>query len=108
MDNEKQILYSRNNPLNYHGRGRVGTGVAILEATHYVRANVHNARYPFLILHSEQDAITECAGSRQFYEQAPSVDKTFNTLYNEHHAFIYDSKGLEYIRDCINWINTRC
>jgi alpha-beta hydrolase superfamily lysophospholipase len=62
---------------------------------------------PLLILHGSADKVTKPEGSRFFFDNAGSADKTLK-LYDGHaHDLLNDFDRELVISDIVDWINAR-
>lgn len=65
---------------------------------------------PFLVLHGEEDKVTDPAVSKLLFEKAASTDKTFKLYPGMWHALTYgefpENKNMVF-SDIIGWLNER-
>jgi len=65
---------------------------------------------PFIVLHGEDDKVTDKAVSRQLYEVASSSDKTFKLYPGMWHGLLYGEtpENIETVfADIIGWLDAK-
>lgn len=65
---------------------------------------------PFIVLHGEDDKVTDISISKMLYELASSSDKTFKFYPNMWHALLYGETPINFeivFGDIINWLEDR-
>jgi alpha-beta hydrolase superfamily lysophospholipase len=82
-------------------------GFDVLAAAEDALAHAADFKYPVLILHGEADGAMNPAGSKQFYEQASSTDKTFKLYPGMFHEVHNETERAAVIRDVIEWLDRR-
>ncbi|XP_004307458.1 PREDICTED: caffeoylshikimate esterase-like [Fragaria vesca subsp. vesca] len=101
----------RENPYCYKGRPRLQTGTELLRVSTELEQRLQEVTLPFLILHGEEDKVTDKSASKQLYEVASSYDKTLKLYPEMWHGLLY-GEPLENIEvvfsDMINWLDKRC
>jgi acylglycerol lipase len=97
----------RKDPLVYHGRFAVGTGVQILRALGQIADGMERVTVPLLILHGTGDAVTEVEGSRQLCARAASADKTLKLYEGLYHDLLNEPEKESVRADVIEWIRRR-
>ncbi|ERN12224.1 hypothetical protein AMTR_s00034p00202150 [Amborella trichopoda] len=76
----------RSNPYCYKGRPRLKTGYELMMASMDIENNLHQVSLPFLIVHGEDDAVTDPDISKLLVEKASSTDKSLNLYPGMCHA----------------------
>ena len=76
----KVVEAYENDPLNYHGKVKAGTGAALLTRLQTFPARLPSLTLPLLVMHGEKDKLTNPEGSKLVDELAGSTDKTL-TIY---------------------------
>ena len=62
---------------------------------------------PVLILHGTADQATKPSGSKRFYENAGSADKTLKLYEGHYHDLLNDLDKEMVMADIRNWIDAR-
>jgi len=85
----------------------IGTVAELARAGDRLRKEFPQITLPVLILHGTADIVTKPSGSRQFYDEAGSKDKTLK-LYEDHfHDLLNDVDREVVMGDIISWIVAR-
>lgn len=92
-------------PLNYHGKLPIGTGVAINEEAKYVRTKLPEVTLPVLLLYGEDDMIVNPSGSHTAYELIASPDKTKKGYSAMKHEIMNELEKATVIADIIAWLD---
>ncbi|CAN0902274.1 Monoglyceride lipase [Linum grandiflorum] len=101
------LIAKYTDPLVYTGSIRVRTGYEILRNANYLQQNLNRFKVPFLVLHGSADTVTDPEGSRKFYDEASSSDKTIKLLDGYLHDLLFEPERQD-IMDCIiEWLNSR-
>jgi len=74
-------------------------GNEMLMAMDQARSNVRNATFPLLIVHSKADRICSIAGSRWFFENAPSKKKTMREYDDMYHELFTETRRQIVLRE---------
>ncbi|WP_266365410.1 alpha/beta hydrolase [Tellurirhabdus rosea] len=72
-----------------------------------LKAEMAAIQLPLLILHGTADKATKPSGSRYFYEQASSADKTLKLYEGHYHDLLNDTDRERVMGDILNWLNHR-
>ncbi len=80
-------------------------GFDVLAAAADALAHAADFKYPLLILHGDADGAMNPAGSKQFYEQATSTDKTLKLYPGMFHEVHNETERAMVIRDVIEWLD---
>jgi acylglycerol lipase len=105
---DQQVVESMDNdPLIKGGSQPAQTAAVMVNADHRLREEFPLIKLPVLILHGTEDKATKPSGSRHFYEQAGSTDKTLK-LYEWHFHFLLNDVDKEVVMaDIRGWIVAR-
>ncbi|KAI7752686.1 hypothetical protein M8C21_029219, partial [Ambrosia artemisiifolia] len=76
----------RDNPLCYKGRVRLQTAVELFTAAVDLENRLKEVTMPFLIVHGEDDKVTDPLTSKLLYESASTTDKAFKLYPGMWHA----------------------
>jgi len=98
----------RTDPLVLHDRFPVRTGAEILAAGQRAQRGAGAIRLPLLILQGTADGIVSPEGSRRFYEQAASNDKTLKLYDGLYHDLFGEPEKDRVIGDLVDWVVSRC
>lgn len=100
----------RTNPYVYQGRPRLKTGFELLMTSLDIEKRLDEVRLPFLIVHGEDDKVTDPSVSKLLYSSAKSSDKTLKMYPDMWHGLTY-AEPLEHIdlvfSDIIAWLGER-
>ncbi|KAI3705162.1 hypothetical protein L1987_75395 [Smallanthus sonchifolius] len=100
----------RDNPLCYKGRVRLQTAMELLNTSTDLEKKLKDIKMAFLIVHGEDDKVTDPLTSKLLYDTASSVDKTFKLYPGMWHALTYGefTENTDTVfADIISWINER-
>jgi acylglycerol lipase len=102
------VVESMNNdPLIAHESQPAETVAEMVRADERLEREFPQITLPVLILHGTEDHATRPDGSRQFYDNAGSTDKTLK-LYEGHYHDLLNDVGKETVMgDIVSWINER-
>ncbi|XP_054784409.1 caffeoylshikimate esterase-like isoform X1 [Prosopis cineraria] len=104
----KQI---RNNPLCYKGRPRLKTGHELYRVSTELEQTLREVSLPFLVLHGEDDKVTDKSVSIQLHKVASSKDKTLKLYPGMWHSLLIGEppENLDTIyKDIVDWLNDKC
>lgn len=99
---EKNVLYPDiqaqwdHDPLACHTNTRVRCASEFLRITEQSMQRLGEARFPFILFHSENDTMVDVDGSKALYQQAQSEDKTLRLCNDMWHILVRE-KGNEKI-----------
>ncbi|XP_031485858.1 caffeoylshikimate esterase-like isoform X2 [Nymphaea colorata] len=98
----------RTNSCCYKGKPRLKTGCELLKVSMEMEKSLNEVSLPFLIVHGEEDHVTDPSVSKLLYESAPSSDKTLKLYPNMWH-YLTSGESPENIElvfsDIISWLN---
>ncbi|KAK7310261.1 hypothetical protein RJT34_07663 [Clitoria ternatea] len=101
----------RANEYCYKGKPRLRTGFELLRVSTEIEGTLNEVSLPFLVLHGEEDKVTDISVSKQLYDVAQSSDKTIKTYPKMWHGLLYGEppENLDIVfSDIIGWIEERC
>ncbi|CAD8171470.1 unnamed protein product [Paramecium octaurelia] len=85
----------------------IGMAKSILETLNYMESKVQTFKYPILILHGKQDAVSSYHESVRFYEKCGSQDKSIKLFENGYHELQHDFEFIEMKQIIIEWCSLR-
>ncbi|CAA7029447.1 unnamed protein product [Microthlaspi erraticum] len=100
----------RENKYCYKGRPRLNTAYELLMVSLDLEKNLQQVSIPFIVLHGEDDKVTDKSISKMLYELASSSDKTFKLYPNMWHALLYGEtpENVEIVfGDILIWLENR-
>lgn len=103
----KQI---RENPYCYKGRPRLKTGYELLRISSELEHKLNEVSLPFLLLHGEDDRVTDKLVSKQLYDEAMSDDKTLKMYPGMWHGLLYGEtpENMDIVfSDIISWLEKK-
>lgn len=99
-------------PQTYHGKLRIGTGLAILAALVHVNESFAHLKIPFCIFHGTGDRVTSYRGSEKLYKEAGSEDKDIKLYERYEHILLRkgrdakdDERRQNVLNDMLTWLN---
>lgn len=100
----------RDNKYCYKGKPRLRTGYELLRVSTGIEKNLNEVSLPFLVLHGEEDKVTDKSVSKQLHDVASSSDKTLKLYPGMWHGLLY-GEPLENLKivfsDIIGWIEEK-
>lgn len=98
-------------PNTYHGKLRVGTGLAILKGLTEINETFSNLSIPFLICHGTGDRVVSYKGSQKLLQEANSTDKELKLYEGYEHILLRkgkdeadDSRRQRVLGDMLEWL----
>ncbi|CAD8176051.1 unnamed protein product [Paramecium pentaurelia] len=85
----------------------IGMAKSILETLNYMESKVQTFKYPIIILHGKQDAVSSYHESVRFYEKCGSQDKSIKLFENGYHELQHDFEFVEMKQIIIDWCSIR-
>jgi alpha-beta hydrolase superfamily lysophospholipase len=95
----------RNDPLFYHGRILARTGAEMIRAMKRIRAQASRFTLPFLLFHGLADRLTDPEGSRRFFHEAASEDKTLHLYEGLYHLTFCEPEKERVRGDVKTWLD---
>ncbi|KAH7556872.1 hypothetical protein JRO89_XS11G0005500 [Xanthoceras sorbifolium] len=105
LEKRKMAAY---NVIAYKDKPRLQTAVELLRTTQEIEQQLEKVSLPLLILHGEDDIVTDPSVSKSLYEKARSSDKKFNLYKDAYHALLEGEPDEMIIRvfiDIISWLD---
>ncbi|KAK4392055.1 Caffeoylshikimate esterase [Sesamum angolense] len=100
----------RSNPYTYKGRPRLQTSYQLYTASMHLEERLQEVSLPFIILHGEDDKVTDPSVSKVLYESARAADKTFKLYPGMWHSLSYGElpENLDTVfSDILEWLKDR-
>lgn len=94
-------------PLIYRDGGKTGLAVALLDGIQQQQAKFKLFTYPVLVMHGQNDQITNPDGSKKLYEEAASTDKTLKIWDGAFHEIFNEINKSEVIDYTVSWLDQR-
>ncbi|CAM6088392.1 unnamed protein product [Calypogeia fissa] len=101
---------ARHNPGRYAGKPRLGTVAEFLRVTTVLESRLQDVSLPVLIIHGDEDVVTEPAVSVALYEKAKSEDKTLKMYKGMRHSLLQgetDENVAILVKDITSWLRQR-
>jgi acylglycerol lipase len=96
----------KRDPLVVHTAGTAQLLGELIRADRVLKRNFSRFYLPLLILHGTEDHVAKLEGSRQFYDETGSIDRTLK-LYEGHYHDLLNDLGKEYVvHDIAEWITS--
>jgi len=83
------------------------TGKVLINAAERLTEEFPKITLPVFIIHGTEDKATKPSGSRHFYEQAGSTDKTLKLYEGHYHDMLNDFDKEIVMNDIVQWIDER-
>lgn len=103
----KVVAAYENDPLNFHGKVKAGTGAALLNRLQTFPARLPSLTLPLLVMHGEKDKLTNPEGSRLVHELAGSSDKTLTIYPGLFHEIFNEPEQDQVLTDLTTWLRER-
>ncbi|XP_041000397.1 caffeoylshikimate esterase-like [Juglans microcarpa x Juglans regia] len=100
----------RDNPYCYKGRPRLKTGYELLRVSSELEQRLQEVSLPFIVLHGDEDRVTDKSVSKLLYDVASSHDKTFKLYPGMWHGLLYGEPPENSDRvfsDIIDWLEKK-
>ncbi|XP_047327229.1 caffeoylshikimate esterase-like [Impatiens glandulifera] len=100
----------RSNKMIYQDKPRLKTALELLRTSMNLEATLHEIILPFLVLHGEEDKVTDPEVSRALYEKAKSEDKTMKLYPGMWHGLTFGETedNVEIVfSDIVAWLDKR-
>ena len=101
----------RANEYCYKGKPMLRTGYELNRVSTEIEQRLNEVSLPFIVLHGEEDRVTDLSVSKQLYNVASSSDKTLRVYPGMWHGLLYGEppENLDIVfSDIFNWIEERC
>jgi alpha-beta hydrolase superfamily lysophospholipase len=93
-----------NDPLNYHGKVKAGTGAALLTRLQTFPQRLPSLTLPLLVMHGEKDKLTNPEGSKLVDKLAGSTDKTLTIYPGLFHEIFNEPEQDQVLTDVTTWL----
>jgi len=103
----KVVEAYENDPLNFHGKVKAGTGAALLTRLQTFPARLPSLTLPLLVMHGEKDKLTNPEGSKLVHELAGSADKTLTIYPGLFHEIFNEPEQDQVLTDVTVWLEKR-
>ncbi|KAJ4707096.1 caffeoylshikimate esterase [Melia azedarach] len=106
-DPKKREL-TKYNVIAYKDKPRLQTAVEMLKTTQEIENQLEKISLPLLILHGEDDIVTDPSVSKALYEKASSKDKKFVLYKDAYHSLLEgepDDMIIRVFTDIISWLD---
>ena len=91
----------------YHGKVSARTAWTMLRLSGELWADYPRWRLPTLLLHGDQDRLTDVRGTRRFFETIPAPDKTLRIVEGGYHELLNDEPRDEVRQLILDWLRER-
>jgi alpha-beta hydrolase superfamily lysophospholipase len=105
--NPEVVDFMNNDPLIAHEVQPTKTMQQLSLADERLKNEMSKVTLPLLILHGTQDKATKPEGSRSFYDNAASADKTIRLYEGHFHDLLNDLDKEIVMNDIVSWLNGR-
>ncbi|KAK3275467.1 hypothetical protein CYMTET_16406 [Cymbomonas tetramitiformis] len=97
-------------PLTYHGRVRLGTGVALIDTQLRVQEEMSSISCPLFIIHGTADTVVMPAKSEDLHERVASLDKKLWMIPGALHGLMCEPEGtrVQIEKEIVQWLTHRC
>ena len=96
-----------NDPLVYRGKVSARLGSELLKVMKQIRQRLSQIQLPVLILHGNEDRLSDPQSSQLMYDNVSSIDKTL-LFYKGYHHEIHNEPGRNRVlADIENWLEVR-
>lgn len=100
------VARMQRDPLVAHTSGTVQLLAELIRADRLLAENFSRIYLPLLVLHGTDDHVAKLEGSRHFYDETGSIDRTLN-LYQGHYHDLLNDLGKERVtNDIAQWITS--
>jgi acylglycerol lipase len=96
-----------NDPLIANEKQPAETAAEVLKAAARLKENMPNFYVPVFIIHGTDDKATRPEGSRYFYDNVGSEDKTLKLYEGGYHDLLNDIDKRTVMADILAWVNER-
>jgi acylglycerol lipase len=96
-----------NDPLIANEKQPAETAAEVLKAAARLKENMPNFYVPVFIIHGTDDKATRPEGSRYFYDNVGSEDKTLKLYQGGYHDLLNDIDKRTVMADILAWVNER-
>lgn len=97
----------REDPLVFHGRVPLLTGVTMVLQGDRVISNAGMLVVPTLLLHGSADALARIEGSREFVERTRTAEVHLRIVDGAYHELLNEPEGPALMQDIMLWMGAR-
>jgi len=101
------VAKMNNDPLIANEKQPAETASEVLKAAARLKENMPSFNVPVFIIHGTDDKATRPEGSRYFYENVGSEDKTLKLYEGGYHDLLNDIDKETVMADILAWVNER-
>jgi acylglycerol lipase len=105
--NPDVVAEMNNDPLIANEKQPAETASEVLKAAARLKRNMPNFDVPVFIIHGTDDKATRPEGSRYFYDNVGSEDKTLKLYEGGYHDLLNDVDREVVMADILAWVNER-
>lgn len=97
----------QDDPLVYHKKSHAKTGWEVMKAMRWVQTKANEFNYPVYIGHGTVDKLAELEGSKIFFENISSKDKTLKIYEGLYHEIFNEPEREIFYNDLDAWFSAR-
>lgn len=101
------IEAARKDPLSDERPAPARTGYEILRAMRRIRERASEISVPLLVMHGTEDYLTNPRGSKNFFKQVGSEDKTIKLYEGLYHEILNEPEREQVLKDILRWMDAR-
>jgi alpha-beta hydrolase superfamily lysophospholipase len=90
-----------------HGRMSARTFVSLMDAADYALLNAPRLRVPILLLHGDDDRLTDIAGTEAFHASVEGPDKQFISFPGMYHEILNEVDAAAVHATIVEWLDRR-
>ncbi|VVU95570.1 Serine aminopeptidase, S33 [seawater metagenome] len=110
--NQDYVESKKDDIYGYKNNHRLATAYSCLDACNFISTNYKKFLFPVLIIHGDNDVVTDFKSSEKFYNNIESPDKQFLPIKNGYHNLLIqghkNDKNPEIIfNHILSWIEER-
>ncbi len=94
-------------PLVYHKKSHARTGWEVMKAMRWVQSMAGRFHYPIFLGHGSVDKLTELEGSKLFFKNISSSDKTMKIYEGLYHELFNEPEKELFYSDLDTWLSER-
>ena len=94
-------------PLVHNGKASARLVAELFASMQKVLGECDQITLPILLLHGDADKMTAYRGSKAFYQDVGSIDKTLNIYPGLYHEIFNEPEQLQVMGDLLAWLKNR-